>query len=587
VKNRLAVELAATLWLQDLSSRLVGMDDLHPLLEEILDAAIEITTADMGCIHLLDVTLGKLIMEATRALAQPCLDFLSSIECNECIFRDSIQQRQRVIIEDVFLSAVLAGQPELEILLSSGIRSLQLTPLFSRGGRLVGALSTYYAMPQRLTERDLRLLDLLARQAADLIERAQTQKALWQSEERLRLTAEAAEIGTFDANPLPLQRTQKRRAPGPPPPQHVPGSPLQREIFWSPELKNIVGVPPNYVPEFATPGEDPLLVHPDDRERIATQAAAAGTPESNGRIEQEYRIVRPDRAVRWVAVKGRVFFDVIDGQKQPVRISGTVLDITARKESQEALIRTEKLASAGRMAASVAHEINNPLAAVTNAVFLAAIDPSLSERTRNKLELAQRELERVAHLTRQTLAFYRETSLPAWFRLSEVAESAIELYQPKLNDKRILLERRYAPDDYVCAVAGEVRQVISNLLANAIDAVSEDGRIWFRTTVSMLKSPRRMVGFTIADSGAGVAAEELARVFEPFFTTKEVVGTGLGLWIAKELILKSQGAIRVRSRPGKGTVFRLWLPAEPEPVSEQASQQSGVAPPVSPSTRVA
>jgi PAS domain S-box-containing protein len=239
-----------------------------------------------------------------------------------------------------------------------------------------------------------------------------------------------------------------------------------------------------------------------------------------------------------------------------------VRDITEYRQAQQALIRSEKLAATGRLAASIAHEINNPLEMVGNAVYLAASDSSLSDAARAHLALAERELERAAHLTRQTLGFYRETKSPSVFQLSTTANAVLELYRPKLTNRGIVVSREFAEEDRVVAVEGEVRQILSNLLANAIDAVPQGGRISVRTSHLTALNSRRTVRFTIADNGTGIEPALRKKVFEPFFTTKESLGTGLGLWVTKELALKQKANIRLRSQVGEGTVFCCYFPAE-------------------------
>ncbi len=270
-------------------------------------------------------------------------------------------------------------------------------------------------------------------------------------------------------------------------------------------------------------------------------------------------------------------FDV-EVHLRPIHVHGldvilaSIRDITSRKQSQEALLNSEKLAATGRMAASMAHEINNPLEIVSSAVYLAATDPSIPESARSKLDIAERELERVAHLVRQTLGFYRETTSPAVFGLSNTIGDILELYAPKLKAKRAEIVADCSPDDRVYAILGEVRQILSNLLTNAVDAIPVGGRIVIRTKrLNALASSPPVVRFTIADNGGGIDPKNQPRVFEPFFTTKQSVGTGLGLWVTRELVMKQEGAIRFRSRRNAGTVFSVYFPA-----ADSDSQTAGM-----------
>jgi PAS domain S-box-containing protein len=242
---------------------------------------------------------------------------------------------------------------------------------------------------------------------------------------------------------------------------------------------------------------------------------------------------------------------------------GIQVDITDRKRAEEALIQSEKLASVGRMAATIAHEINNPLSATMNAVYLATSDPTLSDRTREILAVAEQELRRVAHISKQTLGFYKESGRSVVVHLDELLDGVIDLYESKLRNKSIQVERRYECGVAVHAVEGELRQMISNLVTNGIDALREKGTLHLRTAGPFpVVGARPMVRLTIADNGSGIESSDLARIFVPFFTTKSAIGTGLGLWIVSELVRKNEGRIQVRSQTGRGTVFAIWLPTE-------------------------
>jgi polar amino acid transport system substrate-binding protein len=237
--------------------------------------------------------------------------------------------------------------------------------------------------------------------------------------------------------------------------------------------------------------------------------------------------------------------------------------LAERKRSQEALIRREKLASAGRMAATVAHEINNPLEAAINCIYLATTNPKLTPELKKYLEIADRELQRVAHIARQTLGFYCEDAKPAIIDIRTLVDEVVKLYSSKLTAKQI---RLWVQHDGFCeetiGVAGEIRQVISHLLTNAIDASRPKGSVKIRTRRVRLNGCN-YTRVTVADAGTGMSAANRSQLFEPFFTTKEAVGTGLGLWLSRKIITKHNGLIRVRSVEGKGTMFSVFLPDAP------------------------
>jgi signal transduction histidine kinase/HAMP domain-containing protein len=262
---------------------------------------------------------------------------------------------------------------------------------------------------------------------------------------------------------------------------------------------------------------------------------------------------------------------------QQVRWVGlVVLDTSDRKLGEEALRKSEKLAVTGRLAASIAHEINNPLEAITNLLFLLRNFSRLEGPALNYVTMAEYEVRRIAEITQQTLRFYRQSTLPARATMTELLDSVLSLYQGRLNGQNIQVERRYDPGLDIFCFAGEIRQVFANLVGNAIDATPDGGLILVRARRSRdWKNPDRIgVRFTVADTGAGMEREVRERIFEPFFTTKEVTGTGLGLWVSHEIIVKHQGQVHVHSRTaaqlaeghGKhsGTVFHLFIPDDPE-----------------------
>ena len=247
-----------------------------------------------------------------------------------------------------------------------------------------------------------------------------------------------------------------------------------------------------------------------------------------------------------------------------VRTRCFLRDMTEHRQMELALIQSEKLASVGRLAATVAHEINNPLASVMNLVYLAR-NEAVSPASSKYLGEAQEELERIAHLTKQTLGFYRSEGATARLRLSSIVRNVAGMLGPKVSNKRVQLSIEDAGDPEILTAAGEIRQLFSNLLSNSLDAVEVGGVIRVRISQAQEWSNSGVPGarVTIADSGCGIPAEDRARLFEPFFTTKKEIGTGLGLWVCKRIVEKHQGTIHFRSntRPGRsGTVVSVFLP---------------------------
>jgi signal transduction histidine kinase len=249
------------------------------------------------------------------------------------------------------------------------------------------------------------------------------------------------------------------------------------------------------------------------------------------------------------------------------QLAAFLADLTLQKKSEEVLRQTEKLAIAGRLAASIAHEINNPLEAITNCLYLIE-QGELEPDSRNYLEMAQRELDLVSKITMQTLRFYRRSSRPMKTDLRDLVESVLDLLDRRVKQQDIKILRRFRDIPLVLAHEGEIRQVLANLVGNAIDALPEGGNLELRTSpghdwVHGVPGVR----VTVADNGTGMDEAVRARIFEAFYSTKGITGTGLGLWISRDIVEKHKGRLDVWSRkrteetPG-GTVFTLFLPVE-------------------------
>jgi len=335
---------------------------------------------------------------------------------------------------------------------------------------------------------------------------------------------------------------------------------------WS-EMRQLRGH--EFVAGTEAPGHTWLqeYVHPDDYTRVLEAIQEAIRTRSV--FEMEHRVLRPDGSLGWTFSR---VIPLKDANGEIMEWFGTASDVTERKRTEEALLRAEKLATLGRMAATIAHEINNPLEAVTNTLYLARATAENPASVRRYLDMADDELNRIAHITRQTLGFYRESAAPAVVSVGTILDAAEDLLRAKIKAKRATIEKQYELDRRVAAVPGELRQVFSNLLANSLDAIEEQGAIRLRISRStVLTNGQPRIRVTIADNGKGMDAATLPRIFEPLFTTKEATGSGLGLWVSKQIIEKHGGSIRVRSnhrKPRRGTVISIFLPAMGAPAAE-------------------
>jgi PAS domain S-box-containing protein len=243
----------------------------------------------------------------------------------------------------------------------------------------------------------------------------------------------------------------------------------------------------------------------------------------------------------------------------------TLVDISERKVIEETLRRNEKLAAVGRLAGALAHEVNNPLAAVTNLIYLLQQHASLDSSAREYVDLAAGELSRVSHIVRATLSFYRESAHPVEVRLAELADSVLDIYIRQVTDKSILIDRQYEFGGVIQSFPGELRQVLLNIIGNALDATPHAGKVAVRVrTGRHWRTGAAGVFISVGDNGSGIPQHHRAKLFEPFFTTKGEKGTGLGLWVTRGIVEKQGGSIRVRSSSNEhrhGTVFSVFLPA--------------------------
>jgi PAS domain S-box-containing protein len=250
-----------------------------------------------------------------------------------------------------------------------------------------------------------------------------------------------------------------------------------------------------------------------------------------------------------------------------IGVSKIARNISDLKRAQEALIQSEKLAATGRMAATIAHEINNPLEAVTNLAYLLVTDPSLNEKARYYAQTLLNEVSRASDITRQTLAFYRDTTGARDVDICDLLDNVLDLQRRKITAHDIRVVRDFDRKAVIWGYGAELRQVFLNLILNAIDALESGGMIKVR--VKLCGRNQEFASISVADNGSGISEPAIGRIFEPFFTTKANKGNGLGLWITKGIVDKHGGIIRVRSKTGDhghGTVFNVTLPRRLQPV---------------------
>jgi len=376
-------------------------------------------------------------------------------------------------------------------------------------------------------------VEAIAGTTRDVTERTNAEEALRESEERFRAFVNATSNVVYRMSP-----------------------------DWR-EMRQLQGK--DFIADTSAPSRDWLdrYIHPEDQPRVL--AAIKNAIRTRKPFELEHRVVQVDGTLGWAASRA-VPLQGADGEV--IEWFGAAADVTERKRSEEALRNSEKLAAAGRLAATMAHEINNPLEAVTNLIYLAKNSKNLDD-VQKFLTGAEEELARVSHLTRQTLGFYRETKEMTSMRLGDAVSSLLTVFGSKMRNKGVELRPEIEADPEIRAVPGEIRQLMANLVGNSIDAVQNGGQIRIRISENVQRNKHVTPGvrLTVLDNGGGIPQEIRRQVFEPFVTTKKDVGTGLGLWVCKSIVEKHGGSIRVRSCPEKGkswTAFSVFLPSHPQ-----------------------
>lgn len=448
--------------------------------------------------------------------------------------RSSPQKFDPTVVKDVRASQLL---PEIDRSTLAAVQAgaFIAVPLI-KDGQLVACLCATDSLPRNWTQNEVQLVSQTGERTWAAVERARAESALRDGEERFRLFLENVREYALVQLDTGLRFTS-----------------------WNPGAERIFG----YSSEEALGKPFSLLLSPEDIE-AQISCVEISSLESSGRQEDARWLIHKDGTriwVRWVTEPIRNKEGLVTGLAKVLR------DETERLKTEASLQQSEKLAVVGRMASSIAHEINNPLEAVTNLIYLARRGV-VSQEVGEILEQAERELARVSHITTATLSFHRQTTEPHLVDIEEILDSVLALYEGRFKSMQVTTERRYSWHPSISCQAVEVRQVIANLVSNAIDAMQKN--MDMRRLIVRLRSAadpvtgEEGVRVMIADSGVGIQDSVRNHVFEPFFTTKSATGTGLGLWLSSETVTKHHGRLRFRSRTDgsyRGTVFSLFLKA--------------------------
>ncbi len=537
-KDGLAAELMAMSRLHEFSTRLLSKAGLLPLLEEGLNAVIALQNADFGNVQLYNPETKTLEIVAYRGFQRSFLDYFSSVNEPGAACGRAMQRRERVIIEDVLADPDF--EPHREIAASAGFRAVQSTPLFSRSGEPLGMISTHFRQPHRPSGHDLRFTDLYARLAGELIERQRAEQALGASEERFRRYFELGLIG--------MAMT----------------SPTKGILEVNDELCVMLGYERSELLK-KTWAE---MTHQDDLAADVTQFDRVTAGEIDG-----YTLDK-----RWIRKDGRVI-DTIMSAKCLRRADGSVdyfvglvQDITERKRSEEALRAAQaqlahmaRVTTMGELTSSIAHEVNQPLAAVvTNGdacLRWLGNDPPNLDKARLSVAGIIKEGNRAGEIIQRVRALAKKTPPQrTMMGVNEAIEEVIDLVGAELARHQVLLLKELMSD--LPAVFGDrvqLQQVILNLIANGIEAMEAvTGRPRELCIGSKTTDDNRVL-ISVSDCGTGIGPESVDHLFEAFFTTKQE-GLGLGLSISRTIVEGHGGRLSAIANKPYGATFQFTLP---------------------------
>ncbi|MDQ5987562.1 MAG: Adaptive-response sensory-kinase SasA [Syntrophus sp. SKADARSKE-3] len=535
-EERLATDLEAMTRLQKIGALFVSDGNMDEILGEIVDAAIAISEADFGNIQLFDPKTSDLHIAAHRGFPDWWIDFWNSVSKGRGTCGTALEQGARVIVEDVEQSPIFIGTPALEIQLKAGVRAVQSTPLLSRSGKILGMFSTHYKTPRLPDDSALNLLDLLAQQAADIIERAKAEEALRQSEFHMARVQEIAHLGSWAWD---IE---------------------ENHLYWSDETYRMFGLKPK---EFAPRNEDFLgCVHPEDRPRVelAVQETLAHEP-----YNLEFRIIRKDGEERYVHSEGQITFDKNDN---PVKMEGTVQDITERKQVDEELIRrTQQLEEANKelesFSYSVSHDLKAPLRAIDgySKMLTKKYGNVLNDDASRMIGVIRSNTEMMSALIDDLLSFsrvHRGSMAASEIDMNKLASEVWNDIHQAVPDREIEFKLSKLPPGFGDRTL--IRQALVNLFSNAVKFTTnrKPGTI----EISSYTEDGAIV-YCVKDNGVGFDMayyHKLFGVFQRLHSHEEYEGSGIGLAIVQRIINRHGGRVWAESELEKGATFFFTLP---------------------------
>jgi PAS domain S-box-containing protein len=538
IRTELVTELAAMRRLHELASRLQENAELQPALEQVLEASIELLGAAFGNIQLHVPEESALRIVAQRGFKPSFLDYFDRVRACTGSCGKALAMRRRVVVEDVLADP--SFEPHLPVIREAGFRAVQSTPLVGRNGELLGMLSTHFRRPHRPSERDLRLLDLYARLAGELIERLQSEEKLRRTEERFRRYFDLGLIGGALT------------------------APDKGYLQVNDELCRILG----YDREELVAKNWTELTHPEDLAQDVAQHERVLAGEIEGYTLDE----------RWLRKDGAVI-DSIMAARAVRRSDGSVdylvrlvQDITARKRAEESLQRLQaelahvaRVTTMSEMASSVAHELNQPLAAIiANAGactrWLAKKPSNLQEANQAIADIV-RDAERASEVIARVRRFVQRRALQlAALDLNAVAREAAALAEPDIRRHRVSLSIAETPGlPHALGDRVQLQQVILNLLKNAVEAMDPITDRSRTLELTVCADDAHAVCVAVRDSGTGIDSSQRERIFDAFHTTKPS-GLGMGLAISRSIVEAHGGRLWATANEYHGETFRFTLP---------------------------
>lgn len=536
LREQLRTEVASLEQLQEIGIWLAEQGEVNQLLGELLDAAIAITAANMGNVQLLNAG-GELQMAVQRGFAPPFLDILKTVQGADTSCGLALKERRRVIVEDVANSRIFVDESIRRTLLEAGVRAVQSTPLINRSGTVIGIFSTHYLQPCRPNDRDLQLLDFLGRQAVALIEKAQAEHALRQSERRFRDLADHAPVMIWVAG-LDKKCTWFNR-----PWLEYGGRTMEQEIGdgWAEG------------------------VHPEDLGAcLATYTTHFDRREP---FRMEYRLRRHDGSWGWLLDQGAPMFDTAGNF---LGYTGSCIDITDLKRAQEDALARQKLETLGVLTGGIAHNFNNLLGSILAEAELSEATLASGSSPAEGIAQIKAVALRASEIVRELMIYAgHDKGKPEFLDLSQLIQGMLELLRVSVSKRAVLITELPNGLGAVRADAAQLRQVVMNLVVNASEALGgKEGVITVKVaplTEGGDGSPARALQIVVSDSGAGIAPESQTKIFDPFFSTK-FAGRGLGLAVVKSIVDAHHGSIGFVSSPQTGTTFEVRLPCESEAI---------------------